>query len=95
MYLVNGMPEAEPRKRFPAQITKPEVIHAEANAISKLARSIESGLDSDIYITHAPCMSCSKLIYGSGIKNVYYREVYNKTDGIEFLNSCNIGVKQL
>lgn len=80
---------------FPAQITKPEVIHAEANAISKLARSIESGLDSDIYITHAPCMSCSKLIYGSGIKNVYYREVYNKTDGIEFLNSCNIGVKQL
>ena len=50
--------------------TKPEVLHAESNAIAKLAKSSESGLGADIFITHAPCMECAKLIYQSGIKRV-------------------------
>jgi len=76
-------------------VTKSEVIHAEANAISKLARSSESGLDADIYITHAPCVECAKLVYGTGIKNVYYRTSYRNTEGIDFLKSCNIRVEKL
>ena len=52
--------------------TKAEVLHAESNAIAKLARSSESGEDATIFITHAPCMECAKLIYQSGIKEVYY-----------------------
>jgi dCMP deaminase len=75
--------------------TKEEVIHAEANAISKLASSNESGKDADIFITHAPCMNCAKLIYGSKIKNVYFKNIYRSEDGINFLKACNIGVEQV
>ena len=75
--------------------TKDEVIHAEANAISKLASSNESGKDADIFITHAPCMNCAKLIYGSRIKNVYFKNIYRSDDGIKFLKACNIGVEQV
>ena len=72
--------------------TKPEVIHAEANAISKLARSNESGLGSDMFITHAPCIHCAKLIYGAGVSKVYYRNTYRDTSGLDFLEKCSIGV---
>lgn len=75
--------------------TKPEVIHAEANAIAKLARTNESGQDADMFITHAPCLECAKLIYGAGIKKVYYRQQYRNTDGVDFLNKCSIGVEQV
>ncbi len=75
--------------------TKAEVIHAEANAISKLARSGEAGLGADIYITHAPCVECAKLIYGTGIARVYYKTKYKSDDGIEFLKSCGIEVENL
>jgi len=75
--------------------TKAEVIHAEANAISKLARSGEAGLGADIYITHAPCVECAKLIYGTGISRVYYKTKYKSDDGIEFLKSCGIEVENL
>ena len=75
-------------------VTKDEVIHAEANAISKLARSSESGLGSDMFITHAPCVHCAKLIYGAGISKVYYRNSYRDTSGIEFLEKCNISVEK-
>ena len=75
--------------------TKPEVIHAEMNAIGKLARSGESGKDSDMFITYAPCFACAKLIHVAGIKRVFYRNTYRNTDGIEFLQKCNIEVKQL
>ena len=74
--------------------TKDEVIHAEANAISKLARSNDSGLGSDMFISHAPCVHCAKLIYGAGIKTVYYRNSYRDTAGIDFLDKCNIEVKK-
>lgn len=75
--------------------TKPEVIHAEANAIAKLARSVESGLNSDMYITHAPCMECAKLIFTAGISNVFYRNKYRDDSGVEFLRKCNVNVTQL
>ncbi len=75
--------------------TKDEVIHAEANAISKLASSNESSKDADIFITHAPCMNCAKLIYGSRIKQVYFKNIYRSEDGIKFLKACNIGVEQV
>ena len=75
--------------------TKDEVIHAEANAISKLARSNDSGLGSDMFISHAPCVHCAKLIYGAGISKVYYRQSYRDTDGIDFLTKCNIEVEQV
>jgi dCMP deaminase len=72
--------------------TKSEVIHAEANAIAKLAASSESGKGSDIFITHAPCIECAKMIYGAGISNVWYRNSYRNTDGIDFLEKCDIKI---
>ena len=73
-------------------VTKPEVLHAESNAIAKLARSSESGEGADIFITHAPCIECAKLIYQSGISTVYYKNDYRSTQGIDFLNKSKIKV---
>ena len=70
--------------------TKDEVIHAEANAVAKLARDGESGRDSDMFCTHAPCIHCAKIIYGAGIKKVYYRNSYRDTSGLDFLEKCSI-----
>ncbi len=75
--------------------TKPEVIHAESNAISKLAKSRNSGLGADIFITHAPCMECAKLIYQSGICRVFYSENYRDSSGIEFLKKSGIEVNNI
>ncbi|MEY4334218.1 MAG: tRNA-specific adenosine deaminase [Bacteroidota bacterium] len=75
--------------------TKPEVLHAESNAISKLARSSESGEGSTMFITHSPCLACSKLIYQSGIKKVYFGQAYRDSSGIEFLAKCKIDVEQI
>ncbi|NBP15836.1 hypothetical protein EBU95_15840 [bacterium] len=75
--------------------TKAEVIHAEANAIAKLARSNESGLDSTMYITHSPCFECAKLIHIAGIKKVYFRKHYRNEDGIQFLKKSNIDVEKI
>jgi dCMP deaminase len=75
--------------------TKPEVLHAEMNAIAKLARSNESGLNSTMFITHAPCIECAKLIYQSGIKKVFYKNEYRSQDGIDFLKKCNIDINKL
>ena len=72
--------------------TKPEVLHAESNAIAKLAKSSQSGRDADIFITHAPCINCAKLIYQSGISSVYYRNSYRDTAGIEFLEKSGVDV---
>jgi dCMP deaminase len=65
--------------------TRPEVLHAETNAIAKLARSNESGLGADMFITHAPCLDCAKLIYQAGISSVYYDQDYRDDSGIKFL----------
>lgn len=75
--------------------TKPEVIHAEMNAIGKLAQANESSAGSTMYITHAPCFECAKLIHIAGIKKVFYRNSYRNDDGIEFLNKCNIEVEKI
>ena len=75
--------------------TKPEVLHAESNAIAKLARSSQSGRDASIFITHAPCMDCAKLIYQSGISSVYYRNSYRDVAGVEFLKKSGIKVTQI
>jgi dCMP deaminase len=76
-------------------ITKDEVIHAEANAITKLARDGESGAGSTLFCTHAPCVQCAKLIYGAGITSVYYRNQYRNEDGLEFLKKCKINVNKV
>lgn len=75
--------------------TKPEVLHAESNAIAKLARSINSGNGADIFITHAPCLDCAKLIYQSGIRRVYFNQAYRDNSGIEFLEKSNIEVNKI
>jgi dCMP deaminase len=75
--------------------TKPEVIHAEANAVAKLAKSHESGENSEMYVTHAPCIECAKLIYSSGITKVYYRNEYRSTKGIEFLKKCGLEARKI
>ena len=75
--------------------TKPEVLHAESNAISKLAKSSNSGFGADIFITHAPCMDCAKLIYQSGISCVFYREKYRDDAGLEFLEKSGIQIKKV
>ena len=76
-------------------VTKPEVIHAESNAIAKLARCTESGDGSTMFLTHAPCMHCAKQIFTAGIKSVYYRNSYRDTQGIDFLEACQIDVNQV
>jgi dCMP deaminase len=76
-------------------VTKDEVIHAEANAILKLARDGESGNGASLFCTHAPCIHCAKLIHGAGIDQVYYRESYRDKLGIDFLENCKIKVSQV
>ncbi len=75
--------------------TKPEVLHAELNAIAKLARSGESGEGSSMFITHSPCIECAKMIYAAGIKEVFYRHSYRENAGIGFLDYCNISVEHI
>ena len=69
--------------------TKPEVLHAESNAIAKLAKSTESGEGATMFVTCAPCLDCAKLIYQSGITEVYYAEDYRSDEGVNFLNKCD------
>jgi dCMP deaminase len=75
--------------------TRPEVLHAETNAIAKLAKSNESGMGATMFITHAPCLDCAKLIYQSGIGSVLYRNAYRDTSGIAFLEKSGIQVEQI
>ena len=72
--------------------TKPEVLHAETNAIAKLAKSNESGVGATLFITHSPCLDCAKLIYQSGINNILYRNSYRSDDGINFLTKSGVNV---
>jgi dCMP deaminase len=75
--------------------TNPEVLHAETNAIAKLAKSNESGLGATMFITHAPCLDCAKLIYQSGIGHVLYRNSYRDTNGIDFLKKAGMKVEKI
>ena len=73
-------------------VSKPYVLHAEANAITKIARSNNSSNGATIYITASPCMECAKLIIQSGIKRVVYGEKYRLMDGVELLERAGIQV---
>lgn len=75
--------------------TKPEVLHAEANAILKCARSEQNSNGADIYVTTAPCLECSKLIIQAGIKQVFYKDNYKTNAGLKLLKKAKISVKQL
>jgi dCMP deaminase len=75
--------------------TKPETLHAETNAIAKLAKSTESGDGATLFVTHAPCLDCGKLVYQSGIRTVFYRNPYRDTKGIEFLKKAGVVVEQI
>ncbi len=86
--------DAEEEYRY-RLVTKPEVLHAESNAIAKLAKSTNSGLGADLFVTHSPCMECSKLIYQSGIRRVFYAEDYRDDAGTKFLEKSGVEVKQI
>ena len=75
--------------------TKPEVLHAETNAIAKLAKSTESGLGATMFVTHSPCLDCAKLVYQSGINTIYYRNSYRNEDGIQFLEKAGVKIEQI
>lgn len=75
--------------------TKPYVLHAEANAITKVARSGNSSEGSTLYITASPCMECSKLIIQAGIRRVVFNELYRISDGIDLLRRAGVDVCQI
>lgn len=75
--------------------TKSYVLHAEANAITKVAKSNNSSKDATLYITDSPCIECAKLIIQAGIKRVVYSRAYRITDGIDLLKRANIEIDQL
>jgi dCMP deaminase len=88
----NNCENIDPRSLDDELITKPEVLHAESNAITKLAKSTQSSEDSTMYITISPCLECAKLIIQSGINRVVYREFYRNDDGIRLLEKAKIKV---
>jgi dCMP deaminase len=75
--------------------TKPYVLHAEANALTKVAKSNNSSENATLYITASPCLECSKLIIQSGIKRVVFSEKYRNKDGLELLKRANIEIVHL
>lgn len=75
--------------------SKPEVLHAETNCLMKIARSTNSSEGASLFVTHAPCLECAKIIHQSGIKEVFYKNDYRVSDGISFLNKCGIDVRQI
>ena len=91
----NGTPSGFENVCEENDVTKPYVLHAEANAITKLARSSNNSDGATLYVTASPCIECAKLIIQSGIKRVIYAEKYRLTDGIDLLERANIEVKYL
>lgn len=76
-------------------VTKKEVLHAESNAITKLAKSTMTSTGADLYTTTAPCFDCSKLIIQAGIKRVFYSESYRDMSGLDLLNQAGIEVEEV
>lgn len=75
--------------------TKVEVLHAESNALAKIARSTNSSEGAAAFVTHAPCIHCAKMLYQAGINSVYYRNAYRDEDGIDFLKQCGVEVEKV
>ncbi len=84
-------PEVESNRRY-RLVTKDEVLHAESNAIAKVSGSTESSEDATLFVTTAPCIHCAKMIFQSGIKNIYYRDTYRDNTGVEFLVKGGVSV---
>lgn len=76
-------------------ITKPYVLHAEANAITKVAKSGNSSAGATLYVTASPCMECAKLIIQSGITRVVYKDEYRLTDGVDLLRRAGVEVEKV
>jgi len=76
-------------------VTKPYVLHAEANAISKVAKSGNSSEGATLYVTASPCLECAKLIIQAGIQRVVYRDEYRLTDGVDLLRRAGIEVQKI
>jgi dCMP deaminase len=76
--------------------TKREVLHAETNALAKIARSTNSSEGASLFVTHEPCLDCAKIVHQAGIKEVFYKNAYPRADGgAEFLKKCGIDVYKL
>jgi len=91
----NGTPSGDTNECEYEGVTKPEVIHAEINAIAKVARSTNSTLNADLFVTVSPCIECAKIIKQSGIKTVYYKNDYRSDSGILFLRERGVEVVKL
>lgn len=92
----NGTPSGFPNVCESTEgVTLPYVLHAEANAITKVARSNNSSEGSTLYVTASPCMECSKLIIQAGIKRVVFSELYRITDGLELLEKAGVEIVHL
>ena len=92
----NGSPSGFPNQcEDDGNVTLPYVLHAEANAITKLAKSTNSSDGSTVYITASPCFECSKLIIQSGIKRVVFKDLYRKTESLSFLFQAGIEVVRI
>ena len=84
-------PEVGANRRY-RLVTKDEVLHAESNAVAKVSGSTESSEDATLFVTTAPCIHCAKMIFQSGIKNVFYRDTYRDEAGVEFLQKGGVSV---
>jgi len=76
-------------------VTRPEVLHAESNALAKIARSTLSSVGSTIFVTHSPCIECAKIIHQAGIESLYYCIDYRSSDGLDFLIKSNVDVRKM
>lgn len=88
----NGTPSGFDNTCEVNNVTKPEVLHAESNALMKLAQSTNSSTGSTMYLTCSPCFDCAKLIIQAGVERVVYEESYRKLDGLELLQKANIQI---
>lgn len=91
----NGMPRGFDNVCEIDDVTRPEVIHAEENMVMKLARDGGNASGATAFITHQPCMNCSRMLHGCGIKHVVFLDPYRDISGVEFLKKCNVTVEQL
>lgn len=91
----NGMPHGFNNECEVDNVTNREVLHAESNAITKVAKSTMSCEDAELYTTTCPCFGCAKLIIQAGIKKVYYTEDYRDMSGVELLLTAGIIVEQV
>jgi deoxycytidylate deaminase len=89
--IVEYDPSVQSNRRY-RLVTKDEVLHAESNAVANVSGSTESSEDATMFCTTAPCIHCAKIIFQSGIKNVFYRDTYRDSNGVDFLEKSGVNV---